>query len=163
MMPRESQKTVAMIFPADGTVFAFFGADSPDLVHCLDYSFWCVMVDPCFINSDETPQKLFRIALKHVQKCFEVVMRFHFCSTVSKRGTHLADNFFMPNVSCRTFCMRSVEIFTMLAISLIFTRSANTTSWILLTISSIVTSIGRPGRSSSKMDFRPRLNSLYIL
>ena len=53
----------------------------------LFFRFWCVMVDPCFVNSDETPQKLFRIALKHVQKCFEVVMRFHFCSTVSKR-TH---------------------------------------------------------------------------
>ena len=70
-----------------------------------------------------------------------------------KRGTHLADSFFMPNVSCRTFCMRSVEIFTKLAISLIFTQwSVNTISWILLTIFSIVTSIGRPGRSSSKMD-----------
>src|SRR5436190_6831259 len=33
----------------------------------LFFCFWCVMVDPCFVNSDETPQKLFRIALKHVQ------------------------------------------------------------------------------------------------
>src|SRR5436190_22033977 len=103
----------------------------------------------------------FGLRLNMSKQCFEVVMRFRLCSNVSKRGTHLADSFLMPNVSCRTFCMRSVEIYTMLVISLIFTRrSANTISWILLTISSVVTSIGRPGRFSSKMDVRPRLNSL---
>ena len=34
IMPYESQKKVVMIFPANGTVFVFFGADPPVAVHC---------------------------------------------------------------------------------------------------------------------------------
>src|SRR5436190_17430686 len=89
------------------------------------FCFWCVMVDPCFVNSDETPQKLFRIALKHVQtvlrSCHAIPFVFQCEQTRHPSRRQLS------HVSCRTFCMRSVEIFTMLAISLIFTRrSANT-------------------------------------
>ena len=103
----------------------------------LFFRFWCVIVNPSTVTKRR--RNSFGLHLNMSKQCFEVVMRFRFCSTVSKRGTHLADSFFMPNVSCRTFCMRSVEIFTMLAISLIFTRrSANMISWILLTISSVV-------------------------
>ena len=37
LQPCESQKIMAMILPADGTVFAFFGADSPGpSVHIFD-------------------------------------------------------------------------------------------------------------------------------
>jgi len=60
---------VAITFPADGTVFNFFGAGSP-LVKPLFRLFlglWCVPVDPCFVDSHETRQKLIRIALKQRQ------------------------------------------------------------------------------------------------
>lgn len=51
-----SQKTVAMTFPADGTVFAFLGAVSPPAVHCFDcFLVSGVVVDPCFINCYEIP------------------------------------------------------------------------------------------------------------
>jgi hypothetical protein len=39
IMSFESQKTVAVTFPADGTVFAFFGACSLGEVHCFDCYF----------------------------------------------------------------------------------------------------------------------------
>ena len=39
IIPRESQKTDAMTLPAGGTVFVFFGADSPLSVHYFDCSF----------------------------------------------------------------------------------------------------------------------------
>jgi hypothetical protein len=39
IMPFESQKTVAMTFPAHGTVFAFSGACLPGEVHYFDSSF----------------------------------------------------------------------------------------------------------------------------
>jgi len=49
---------------------------------------WCVPVDPCIVHGHETTQKLLRIALKQRQ-------------TVTKRGTHRADSFLMPKISCR--------------------------------------------------------------
>ena len=35
--PFESQKTVVMTSPADGTVFAFFDADSPGKIYFFDF------------------------------------------------------------------------------------------------------------------------------
>jgi type II secretory pathway component PulF len=148
IMPFESQKMVAMTFRADGTVFAFFGACLPGKVHCFDsfFIFWYAMMDPCFINSYETAKKLLRIALLNKSKhYFEVVIRFRLLSTVSKRGTPLADS----------FVIGSDEMATISTISLIFIRrSANTISWILWIISFVVTSIERPGRSSFRTDIR---------
>ena len=39
MIPSASQKTVAITFPADETVFALFGALSPGATHCFDSCF----------------------------------------------------------------------------------------------------------------------------
>ena len=36
IIPYESQKTVVVTFPAEGTVFAFFGTASPLATYCLD-------------------------------------------------------------------------------------------------------------------------------
>ena len=134
-MPCESQKTVAMTFPADGTVFDYFGARSPHEVHCFDCSFISGVYWWLHVWSTVTKRRRnsFGLRLNMSKQCSEVVMRFRFCFTERKRGTHLADSFLMPNFSCGIFCMHSVEMSTMSAMSLIFyRRSANTISWIFL-------------------------------
>ena len=47
-------------------------------------------------------------------------MRFHFCSGLSKRGTHGAHSFFMWNSSSKIKCTRSIEVPTAYANSRIF-------------------------------------------
>ena len=141
-MPCESQKTVAMTLRL---LWCTFAGWSPLFFH-----FWQSR------NAVET----FGLRFNLFKQCSEVVMRFRFCFTASKRGTHLAVSFLMPNFSCRIFCMRSVEMSTMSANSLIFTRRSAHGSWIFLIISAVVTSVGRLGFSSSKAHVQTRLNSL---
>lgn len=91
----------------------------------------------------------------------EVVTRLRLLSGVSKRGTHLAESFLMPKISCRIWSTRFFEMPTVSAISRTFSRrSANTRSWIFGVFSSVVAVFGAPWRGSSNLDERPRLNSL---
>jgi hypothetical protein len=117
--------------------------------------------DGIHVSSTVTKRRrnFFGLLLNSSKHCFEVVIRFRLLSTVSKRGTHLADSFVIPKYSCTIFCTGSDEMPTISTISLIFIRrSANTISWILWIISSVVTSIERPGRSLFRTDIRPCLN-----
>jgi len=53
----------------------------------------CEVMDPCFVHSNELTQKFIWITMKHLQHCFEIVILSRLWSTVSKRGTHLAELF----------------------------------------------------------------------
>ena len=82
--------------------------------------------------------------------CFKVVRRFLREQT---RHPSCLYSFLIPNFSGKIFCTRFIGMFTISVISQIFSqRTSNLTSWNLLTVSSVVTSIGRSGRSSSKTD-----------
>ena len=131
MIPRVSQKTDAITLPADGTVFAFFGADSPGPVHYFDCCFvsgvkWWTHV----MNRRRTSALLLRNIAKHP---IETPSRRCFCSIVNKRGTHLAYNFFMPKFSVNMRCTPLFEMPNMSAISGTFSWwSSNTLLWIFL-------------------------------
>ena len=59
ILPRASQKTDAMTFSADKTVFTLFGADSPLLVYCFDLY---------IIHGYESTKKIEFNAVKHRQR-----------------------------------------------------------------------------------------------
>ena len=92
---------------------------------------------------------------------FEVVTRLRLWSSVSNRGTHLADSFLMSKYSCKMWCTRSVEMPTASATSHTFILlSSNIIPWILSTISGVMTSFGRPERLASLVLVRPQRNSV---
>ena len=153
---------VAMTFPADRSVFAFFGTRSSGKTHCFDCSFvsgvyWWIQVPSAVTPSD-------RVYTNMSKHCWEMITRLRFWSAVSKRGIDLADSFLMPKFSCRMFRTHSFLMFTISTISLAFTlRLANTISWILFNISSVVTSTGPPERGASLVLVRPHRNSVNHL
>ena len=57
-IPFSAQKTDAIIFPADGTLFPFFGPGSPSLVHCFD-----AVTFPAYIGGSK-----FRLLLQNAAK-----------------------------------------------------------------------------------------------
>jgi len=62
----------------------------------------CEVMDPCFIHSNEIDAEIHLKLRWNISKhCFEIGTRSHLWSTVSKRGTHLVDSFFIPNCSCK--------------------------------------------------------------
>ena len=90
--------------------------------------------------------------------------RSHLWSTVSKRGTHLADSFFIPNCSCKIEITVPCDMPVASISSRTFTRrSVKTISWILSMISGVAASIGHSERDASHVDVRPRLNSFTQL
>ena len=116
----------------------------------LFFHFWGAVMHPCFINCNK------------IRLNFEIVTRDHFWFTISYRGTHLADNFFMPQCSCNILNTRYFEMFTLSDISRTFTqRSSKTISWILLTIPSVVISTGTS--SASVVLLKPQQNSECII
>jgi hypothetical protein len=122
-------------------------------------SFLACNVGFMFHHVTKRRRNSFGLRLNSSKHCFQVVIGFRSLSTVSKRGTYLADSFVIPKYSCTIFCTGSDEMPTISTISLIFIRrSANTISWILWIISSVVTSIKRPERSSFRTDIRLCLN-----
>ena len=157
--PCESQKTVAINFPADGTVFAFFGADLVGEIHCFN----CCLVSGVYqwihVSSTITKRRRnsFGLRLNGVKHCSEMVSRFRLLSGVSKSGTQRADSFLMSKISCRIGPTRSFEMPTVSAISRTFNRrSVNARSWIPVTLSSVVAVFRAPGRGSLKIDVRSR-------
>jgi len=107
---------------------------------CMDRCTWFSLL---FVN--------FGLRLNNIKHCSEVVSRLRLLSGVSKRGTHRADSFLMPKISCRIWLTRSFDMPTVSAVSRIFNRrSANTRSWTFVTLSTVVAVFGAPGRGSSK-------------
>ena len=84
--------------------------------------------------------------------CFEIVTRSQL-STVSKRDTHLADSFFIPNCSCK------IEVTVPYDMSSSFNKLAHfhssinqkKQSW---TLSSVAALIGHPERGASHVEVR---------
>ena len=72
--PCESQKTVAITFPADRTVFAFFEARSPSEVHCFDCSLVSGVYQWIHVSSTVTKRcrNSFGLRLKRVKLCSKV-------------------------------------------------------------------------------------------
>jgi hypothetical protein len=87
-------------------------------------------------------------------------MRVRFLSAVSKRGTHLAQSFFISSPSCKIYPTRSFEMPIVSAILRTFIRwSSNSISCTCSMISGVVALFGRPSRGSTSRLVRPRLNS----
>ena len=106
MIRRASQKTDVMTLPADGTVFAFFRADSPLSVHCFDCSFisdvkWWTHVSSMVINRRK---KSYLLLWNIAKRSIETSSRCCFCSIVRKRITHLADCFLLSEISGNMRC-----------------------------------------------------------
>ena len=151
-----------MTLPADGTVFALFGADSPLLVHCFDFSFvsgvkWWTYVLSMVMNRR---RKSALLLWNFAKDSIETASRRCFCSIERKRGTHLAQSFLMIKFVVGMRCTALFEMPTMSGSSRTFSRrSSNMILWIFFTISVVVTSFCRPFRCSSWQLVRPQLNS----
>jgi len=97
--------------------------------------------------------------LKRSKHCSKIFTRVRFWSAVSKRGTHLAQSFFISNSSCKIYPTRSFEMPIISEISRIFIRRLSSTiSCTCLMISGVVR-FGRPSRGSSSRLIWPSLNS----
>ncbi|GBL82175.1 hypothetical protein AVEN_106001-1 [Araneus ventricosus] len=151
MIPRASQKTVAITLPADFTVFAFFGSGSPLKIYCFD----CPLSLECSSVSMFSPQLCIDAETRGLRR-----KSTNPASALIKRDTHLAEIFFTPNFWCK---IENSVLWDMPAASTIsrtlIRRSLKTISRILSIISEEVTSTGRPERCSSFVDVRSRLNS----
>jgi len=106
-------------------------------------------MDPRFIHRHKTSKKVRSITLQQRQT-IESSTRCCFWSTVSKRGTHRADSFFISKRSCKMYLARSFEMPTASANSRNFTlRSLKTIRCTCFTISAFVASFGLPERGAS--------------
>ena len=131
---------MAKIFPIVFCVFGHFGRLFLDLKHCVD----CLPVS-------------FGILWYSFKQRSESSARCYFWSIVRERGTHREQSF----LYIQMFMQNVFNIFKISAISRAFTfRSCKTMKWIFFTFSGIMTSSGRPERSSSSMFVQPHLNSL---
>lgn len=79
------------------------------------------------------------------QKWCQIIVRFHFLSTLENYDTHLADSFLIPKYWRRMF---KIPSYNLSYLASLFSRwKLNEISWILLTIMSVVKSSGSPGCS----------------
>lgn len=150
---------MAIAFPTDETVFAFFGAGTGGKVHYFD----CSLVSGVhqWIHVLSQRKNSLGLRLNSAKYCSEVVTRLRLLSGVSKRGTHLADSFFIPKISCCICLERSFEMRTISAISCTFNRRfTKTRSRIFVALSSEAALFGAAGRGASKTDVPARWNSL---
>lgn len=89
----------------------------------------------------------FGLRLNSVKHYSEVISRLCFMSGVRECGIHHADSFLVPKISYRIWLARSFEMPTVLLISRIFNRRyTNTSSWIFITLSSMVTHRTQPSK-----------------
>jgi len=89
-------------------------------------------MNPCFVHSNESTQKFIWITLKSSPNIVLKSSRSHLWSTVNKRGTYLADSFFISNCSCKIEITVPCDIPVTSTSSRIFTRrSVKTISWII--------------------------------
>ena len=111
-------------------------------------SSWMWSNGSMFRFSNDSIQKFIWITLKS-PNIFEIITS---ClrSTVNKRGTHLADSFFILNCSCKIEITVPCDMPVASTSSRTFTRrSVKTISWILSMISDVAASIGRLERGAS--------------
>ena len=159
-----SQNTEAMTLSADCCVFGRFGRLSPSPLLSADALFdsgvkWWIYVSFIVMY---WRKKSFLLRANSFKQRSESWIRCCFCSTVSKRVTHLEYNFFILKLPCTTFNTVPFDIFRMSAIPSNFTfRSDKMIFRIFFVVSSVATSVGRPGRSASSVFVRPRLKSAY--
>jgi len=110
-------------------------------------------MDLCFVHNNESTQKFIWIMLKHLQTLFWNHHTIALIVTMSKRGTHLADSFFIPNCSCKIGTPVSCDMPMASISSLTFTlRSVKTISWTLSMMSDVAISIERPERGASHVE-----------
>jgi len=88
-------------------------------------------MNPCFVHSNESTQKFIWITLKSSPNIVLKSSRSHLWSIVNKRGTYLADSFFISNCSCKIEITVPCDIPVTSTSSRIFTRSVKTISWII--------------------------------
>jgi len=86
-------------------------------------------------------------------------MRVRFWSVVIKRGTHLAQSFFISNSSCKIYPTCSFEMPIVSAISSSFIRRSSNAVLCTCSMISGVALFGRPSRASCSRLVGPRLNS----
>ena len=143
------EKFRACPLPADCCVFGRFGRLSPSPLHSADALFdsgvnWWIHVS--FIVMYRRKQS-FLLRVSSFKQRSKSWIRCCFCSTVSKRGTHLEYNYLTHKFSCTTLNTVPLDIFRMSAISCNFTfRSDKMIFRILFVFSGVATSVGRPGR-----------------
>lgn len=105
-------------------------------------------------------QKFVFVSLETRLTVCESSIRRLFWSSISKSGTHLADNLLISKYLCRILCTRLVEMPTISSFSLTFNlRSTNIILWNFSSISSFVISFGGPLRHWSTQLIRPHLSS----
>lgn len=88
-------KNFSITFMANKLTSAIFSANSSwkNSLYWLLLSLQCIVVNRCFIHSDETRWKLVRIAIKDSQAILRNCSQLRLWSIVHKRGTHLDDSF----------------------------------------------------------------------
>ena len=98
--------------------------------------------------------------LNRSKHCCECHLHICFWSAFSKCGTHLVQNYCIPNSSYKMFYTFSSNIPTASAISCTFTRlSSKTILCTFLIVSCVLVVFGCPSHGSSSSDVRPHLNS----
>jgi hypothetical protein len=120
-------------------------------------------MDPRFIFRYQSAQKSLLLRFKRFRLAFHNLARSLFWASVSKRVTHLADRFFIPNSSVTMLCTRFFEIPTPTGICC--SRKRRSLSNILCTFSTFdqVAICGRPLRESFSKLSLLRLNSFAHL
>jgi hypothetical protein len=82
---------VAITLLVVATIFAFFGVGSPERsIFRLLFALKSIVMNPSLINSNESTKKLSDCVYKEANILLTCPFRLCFWSSVSKRGTHLA-------------------------------------------------------------------------
>ena len=116
-----------------------------------------------FRHSNESTE----IHLNYVETSPNIVLKSshdHTYDPVSKRGTYLADSFFIPNCSCKIEITVPCDMPVASTSSCTFTcRSVKTISWTLSIISGVAASIGRPERGAFTCECTITVKFIYPL
>lgn len=118
----------------------------------------CVVMNPRFVHSSQTTQKVTQIAVEQHQTQLRSCQRI---ASVVKRGTHFTSSFLTPKWAFKTKTTKPRDTPTTSMISSTFNlRSANTVSWIFSIVSDVAASTGRPERSVPLVLVRPQRHSI---
>ena len=160
-MPSWSQKIEARTFPADFCTRNFLGgmnrytatplivALSPGHSDITRFRPWSPIATGNHLDRAE----------KKFKCCSDDWYRWRFWSAFGHFGTHIAESFRMSIFSWLMDSNRSRKIPSCSAINFAeIRRSSKISSWILSTISGMVTVLGRQGRDASQVEKSPRLN-----
>ena len=96
----------------------------------LSIELWYVIIDHVLLIVTNWRKNSVSLRWNNARARFESYTRCYLWPIVRKRCTHRADNFFIPKCSCKIWPTRSVDIFTMWAISLtLILWSSETIRW----------------------------------